>query len=541
MNQRFGQFGEKRFKAKFIFTIFACLAIVFLSKNALAGSGCVGWYSTNASGEISYFNPQTNAYALLNTYTSANINAGAVQPSTGDIFFVNRATNKLVVYDKTANTFTTLSGTLSTSLGAIVGATFNNSGTLYVMYDEFKMITVNPATGAQTGSTITYTGVPGDGASPNGTNGDIAFDASGQMWMVGNSGASTFRLYKISISGTAATATAFSPNITGFSGSIAGLTIAAGSGNFYVTTATATYQINSSSGATISLVGDGANDLAGCSVTPDAPTISKSFTAATAATVPATSTLTLTIGNTNLTEDYLLTNLTDTLPTGMLVAAPNNLSGTCKNVTGNTVTAVAATNTITFSSGGKIPIGGCTIIANVSVLTAGTYTNTIAASNLKTLAGNNPSAGTAVFTVSSPPNISLTKTCSNPANCESAVQLSGTELTYTISFANSGGQAAANFSIIDPNPAIATLKLNNNTDFKVGSVSSSLGTSGLTATVTYSNNGGASFLYTPVSAGGGAAAGYDRNVTHIRWTFTGTLSQISPGNAGNVSFVVLIR
>jgi hypothetical protein len=63
----------------------------------------------------------------------------------------------------------------------------------------------------------------------------------------------------------------------------------------------------------------------------------------------------------------------------------------------------------------------------------------------------------------------------------------------------------------------------------------------LTVTVAYSNNGGTTFVYVPVSGGGGAAAGYDRNVTNIRWTFTGNLSQTAPNNAGSVGFTVKIR
>jgi trimeric autotransporter adhesin len=135
-----------------------------------------------------------------------------------------------------------------------------------------------------------------------------------------------------------------------------------------------------------------------------------------------------------------------------------------------------------------------------------------------------------------PPSINLVKTVT-----PEGTQLPGTELIYAISFANIGGQSATNFSLIDPNPAINTLKLNNNTDFKVGSVTNSLGTTGLTTTVTYSNDSGATFTYTPVSGGGGAAAGFDRNVTHIRWVFSGSLSQTSPNNTGSVSFIVRIR
>jgi hypothetical protein len=78
-------------------------------------------------------------------------------------------------------------------------------------------------------------------------------------------------------------------------------------------------------------------------------------------------------------------------------------------------------------------------------------------------------------------------------------------------------------------------------DFKVGSVVNSLGTTGLTVAVTYSNNGGATWTYTPASGAGGAPAGYDRNVTHIRWSFTGNLSQTSPNNSGSVSFTSRIR
>lgn len=134
-----------------------------------------------------------------------------------------------------------------------------------------------------------------------------------------------------------------------------------------------------------------------------------------------------------------------------------------------------------------------------------------------------------------PPVIGLVKSVTPTGS-----QLPGTELTYTISFTNTGGQAASNFALTDPNPANTTLKLNTNTDFKIGSVVNSLGTTSLTAAVAYSNDGGATFTYTPVS-GGGAAAGFDRSVTHIRWTFSGSLSQTAPNNAGSVSFVVKIK
>jgi uncharacterized repeat protein (TIGR01451 family) len=133
------------------------------------------------------------------------------------------------------------------------------------------------------------------------------------------------------------------------------------------------------------------------------------------------------------------------------------------------------------------------------------------------------------------PNVALTKSLSPVGT-----PIPGADLTYTISFANSGSAPATTFQLIDPNPA-GGLRLNTNTDFKVGSIINNLGTTGLTAAVAYSNDNGSTYTYVPVSQGGGAPAGYDRSVTHIRWTFTGSLSQTSPNNAGSAAFVVRVR
>ncbi len=128
------------------------------------------------------------------------------------------------------------------------------------------------------------------------------------------------------------------------------------------------------------------------------------------------------------------------------------------------------------------------------------------------------------------PNVSLTKSVSP----NGAAQIfPGVDLAYTIAFTNSGTAGASSFVITDPIPA--------NTDFKVGSATSSLGSTGLTVAITYSNNNGSTYSYTPVSGAGGAPAGYDRTVTNIRWTFTGSLSQTSPNNTGSVGFTSRIR
>ena len=128
------------------------------------------------------------------------------------------------------------------------------------------------------------------------------------------------------------------------------------------------------------------------------------------------------------------------------------------------------------------------------------------------------------------PVISLNKSVSPTAASQT---IPGADLTYTIAFTNGGTAAGLSLVIADPIPA--------NTDFKIGSATSALGTTGLTVVVAYSNNGGSTYAYTPASGGGGAPSGYDRNVTNVRWTFSGNLSQTSPNNSGSIGFTARIR
>ncbi|HYE15546.1 MAG TPA: right-handed parallel beta-helix repeat-containing protein [Pyrinomonadaceae bacterium] len=133
-----------------------------------------------------------------------------------------------------------------------------------------------------------------------------------------------------------------------------------------------------------------------------------------------------------------------------------------------------------------------------------------------------------------PPEVRLVKACTAPADCLRVEgQPPGTDLTYSIDFTNVGGSPAQVFVIKDPIPA--------STDFKVGSATTNLGTTGMTVTVEYSEDNGANYNYTPASGAGGAPAGYDRKVTHVRWTFAGALPSASPNNAGSVGLTVRIR
>jgi uncharacterized repeat protein (TIGR01451 family) len=119
-------------------------------------------------------------------------------------------------------------------------------------------------------------------------------------------------------------------------------------------------------------------------------------------------------------------------------------------------------------------------------------------------------------------------------------QQPGTDLTYKIVFANTGNAAAQDIVIFDPIP--------NDTDFKLGSATITPGTTGLTMVAEYSNDfvtatpATATWTYVPVSGGGSADTGYDRNVKAVRWRVSaGTLSQTSPNHTGEVGFIVKIR
>ncbi|NCT66977.1 MAG: hypothetical protein GXC76_04940 [Rhodanobacteraceae bacterium] len=120
---------------------------------------------------------------------------------------------------------------------------------------------------------------------------------------------------------------------------------------------------------------------------PVPPSLAKSFAPAYGA-AGASSTLTLSLGNTNGAPIALTAALTDTFPTGLVVAATPNATTTC----GGAVTATAGASSISLADGATIPDGGCTVKVDVTAATAGIYVNTIAAGALQTTKGNAGSA-----------------------------------------------------------------------------------------------------------------------------------------------------
>jgi uncharacterized repeat protein (TIGR01451 family) len=108
----------------------------------------------------------------------------------------------------------------------------------------------------------------------------------------------------------------------------------------------------------------------------------------------------------------------------------------------------------------------------------------------------------------------------------------GTDLTYTVDVTNGGSEDAMDLIAVDSLPA--------ETEFQVGSASNTL-PPGVTVVVEYSDDGGSTWTYTPLSGACGAAAGYDLCVNRIRWRFQNPLSSTAPDNVAQFQYVTRIR
>jgi fibronectin-binding autotransporter adhesin len=125
------------------------------------------------------------------------------------------------------------------------------------------------------------------------------------------------------------------------------------------------------------------------------------------------------------------------------------------------------------------------------------------------------------------PNLTLSNTVA-PAGTSPP----GTDLTYTVSVTNNGGDNASSVVVVDT--------LAPTVQFKVGSVANTL-PPGVSVVVTYSNNGGGTWTYVPASGACSAPASYDRCVNRVRWTFQNPMSATAPNNTATLQFVAQIR
>jgi uncharacterized repeat protein (TIGR01451 family) len=237
------------------------------------------------------------------------------------------------------------------------------------------------------------------------------------------------------------------------------------------------------------------------------------------------------VTNSGLGSSSGTVTVTDTLPAGLTATAIAGTNWTCVLAT------LTCTRSNVLAPGLSYP--AITLTVNVAYNAPSSVTNTANVSGGGEVnTSNNSATDPTTINTAVPPDVGLVKSV-NPND----VQDSGSDLNYTVVYTNTGGQPATNFVLLDPNTQnLDPLgRIFRNVDFKVGSMTSSPGTTGLVAVFECSNDGGSTWTYAPVSGGGGAPAGYDRNVTNVRWVFAGSLSHLAPNNSGSVGFIVRIR
>ena len=245
----------------------------------------------------------------------------------------------------------------------------------------------------------------------------------------------------------------------------------------------------------------------------------------------------ITVTNSGTAATSGTVTVTDNLPAGLTVAAiPTGTGWNCSTTVVGSSTATCTRNDALAVSA-SYPV--ITLTVNVSLTAPASVTNSATVSGGgENNASNDTANDLTTINAAAPPSVALVKSVS-----PGGTQIPGTDLLYTIVYTNSGGQPANNLVIVDPNPAnaVPAERIFHNVDFKIGSLTSSPGTSGLVASFQYSNDGGTTWTYVPVSGAGGAPAGYDRVVTNVRWSFAGSLSQTGPNNTGSVGLTVQIR
>ncbi len=212
------------------------------------------------------------------------------------------------------------------------------------------------------------------------------------------------------------------------------------------TAASYTNTIAASALTTTQGVSNSAPATANLAITLNSITLAKAFAPAT---IPAggTSVLTITIPNTAAGSVALSgMALTDTLPSGLTIAATPNAATTCE---GGTVAAAAGSASVALSAGTLNANGTCTITVSVTGTAVATYTNTIPVSALTTTqtASNSAPASANLSIVA--PNVTLAKAFAPAATVPGATSL----LTLTIANTAPSAVALGGLSLSDAYPA----------------------------------------------------------------------------------------
>jgi len=241
--------------------------------------------------------------------------------------------------------------------------------------------------------------------------------------------------------------------------------------------------------------------------------------------------------------------VTDTLPTGLSYVSAIGAGWSC-SASGQTVTCTRSGSLANGASAANIIL---TVAVGSAASPSVTNTATVTGTNFDNISGNNSSSDT--VSVTTAPAISLKKTLrtiSDPVNgTNNPKAIPGALSEYTLTATNNGSGATDNNSIVlsDAIPANTALYVNDISGAGTGPVRFVDGTpaSGLsysfaglgdnTDDLSFSNDGGASFSYTPSAD----ADGVDTAVTHIKMATQGSFSAASGAGSPNFKFIFRVK
>ena len=301
--------------------------------------------------------------------------------------------------------------------------------------------------------------------------------------------------------------------------SLSGLSIAAGgSCTFTVNVNGATSGNYTNTTGPVTSANGGAGNVATANLlVASPPTILKSFGVASLP-LNGSTTLGFTLDNPNTTLALSGVAFTDNLPAGLVVASPNGLTGSCG---GGTITAVAASSSVSLTGATLAPGAGCSFSVNVTGATAGVKNNSVRVTSIEGGDGNTSSAS---ITVGAPPSISK-------AFGATSIPLNGsTSLTFTISNPN-GSSTLTGVGFTDNLPAGLVVLPNAVANACGGSVTAPGGSGSITLSGATVAPGGSCSFAVDVS---GTSAGVKLNTTG-----TVTSTEGGDGGTGSASIVVV--
>jgi uncharacterized repeat protein (TIGR01451 family) len=400
-------------------------SLIFASQNLGSTSASQDVTLTNSSGSTinissMAFSGANNAdFAVASTTCGATVSNGT--SCTISVSFTPSGTGSrtatLSVTDTASNSpqTVTLSGTGINSPPTIV-KTFGAAGIALSASTSLSFTITNP-----TANTIPLTGVAFSDSLPSGLviatpNGLTGTCGTGTVTATAGSGSVSLAAGTIAVSSSCT----FSLNVTGV---------------------TAGAQANTTNPVSATETGAGTASNTAIVTVSSPPTIVKSFGAAGIAVGGVTS---LTFGITNPNIGSILNGIgfTDTLPTGLVIATPNGLTGTCG---GGTITATQASGSIVLSGASLAASATCNFSVNVIATTLGAKNNTTSA--VTSTEGGTGGTASASLSAEAPP--SITK-----AFGATTIGLNGTtSLSFSINNPTGNPAAATGVAVGDTFPA----------------------------------------------------------------------------------------